>query len=97
MMGNRVLVQMIRDTTQLGIALPDNYMDERKGVVVAVGNGRRIKKGPNKWQRIPIESVKVGDIVLLPMGLGPGSRVIDVDDKKYFSVILDDLLGILER
>ena len=97
MMGNRVLVELEEQKIQLGLHLPEGYSDERKGTVIAIGNGRRIKKGPRKGERLPIECVKVGDTVLLPLGLGPGSRPIDLDGKKYFSVIVEDLLGILER
>jgi co-chaperonin GroES (HSP10) len=93
MLGNRVLVEFLEEEKQLGIALPDGYSDERKGRVVSVGNGRRDKKG----KRHPIEGINVGDVVLLPNGLGPGARQIDHEGKMYWSIISDELLGVLER
>jgi chaperonin GroES len=94
MMGNRVLVEVLEEEKLCGIQLPEAYAsDQRKGVVVAVGNGRKLQNG----RRIPIEGINVGDIVLLPLGMGPGSRTIDLDGRKYFSVIVEDLLGVLER
>ena len=92
MLGNRVLVEFLTESSQLGIQLPDGYSDERKGRVVAVGNGRRDKNGV----RHPIEGINVGDIVLLPNGLGAGARPIEMEGKKYWSILSDELLGVLE-
>jgi co-chaperonin GroES (HSP10) len=93
MMGNRVLVELVEEKMQLGMHLPDGYSDERKGKVVALGNGRKLKNG----RRVPIEGINIGDVVLLPNGLGPGARAIDMDGKTYWSIVSDELLGVLEK
>src|SRR5262245_34269347 len=94
MLGNRVLVEFLTEATQLGIQLQEGYSDERKGKVIAVGNGRRAKKTGSRY---PIEGINVGDVVLLPNGLGPGARAIEMDGKTYWSILSDELLGVLER
>ena len=94
MMGNRVLIELLQEEKLCGIRLPEQYAsDERKGTVVSLGNGRRDKKGV----RHPIEGISIGDTVLLPMGLGSGARAIEMDGKTYWSILSDELLGVLER
>ena len=92
MMGARVLIEFVTESSQLGIQLPEGYSDERKGRVVSVGNGRRDKHGI----RHPIEGIKVGDVVLLPNGLGAGARQVEHEGKTYWSILSDELLGVLE-
>jgi len=94
MMGNRVLVETVEEVMSSGIAIPETYQrDSRIGRVLAVGNGRRDKK---TGKRIPIMTVKVGDKVLLPYALGPGSRPILIDGKQCYSIILEELLAVME-
>ena len=93
-MGNRVLVELLTEDKLLGIHLPEQYSsDERKGTVVALGNGRKLRNG----KRVPIEGINVGDTVLLPLGLGPGSRGLEIEGREYFSVLADELLGVLTK
>src|SRR6266699_2658488 len=94
-LGNRIFVKQLEEVElSSGIVLPETYnRDSRIGIVLAVGNGRRNKK---TGQRVPITTVKVGDKVLLPHALGPGSRPILIDGKKCFSIILEELLGVME-
>ena len=92
-LGNRIFVETVEEVMSSGIAIPETYQREsRIGIVKAVGNGRRNKKG----ERIPITTVKVGDKVLLPYALGPGSRGILIDGKRCYSIILEELLGVME-
>ena len=93
-LGNRIFVEQLEEVElSSGIVLPETYnRDSRIGIVRAVGNGRRNKSG----QRVPITTVKIGDKVLLPHALGPGSRPILIDGRQCFSIILEELLGVME-
>ena len=93
-LGNRIFVKTVEEVMSSGITIPETYQREsRIGIVKAVGNGRR---HPKTGERIPITSVKVGDKVLLPQALGPGSRDILIDGKRCYSIILEELLGVME-
>ena len=93
-LGNRVLVETVEEVMTTGIVIPETYQREsRIGIVKAVGNGRRHKK---TGERIPITTVKVGDKVLLPQALGPGSRAVLIDGKQCYSIILEELLGVMQ-
>lgn len=93
-LGARVLIELEEEKMITGIHLPDGYSQQRIGKVLAVGNGRMNKK---TGKRTPIAEIKVGDRVLLPHGLGPGSRLVDYESKKVWSMIADEILGVLEN
>ncbi len=96
LLGNNVLVQPDEVTEWHGIAIPqsithwDNQLsDARVGTVMAIGVGRRTKKG----QLIPIQ-IKVGDRVILPKD---NKIHVDVDDAFCWLVNADEVLGVLEK
>lgn len=92
-MGNRIFVEPILQVLGSGLILPEDYAQHsRVGIVRAVGNGRRSRE---TGKRVPITSVKIDDRVLLPYNLGPGSRPIMLDGRECFSIILEELLGVL--
>lgn len=69
LIGNKVLVKPEEITEWRGIHIPEDithkenpFTDMRIGTVVAIGAGRRTKKGV----RVPIDGMTLGDRVLLP-------------------------------
>ena len=78
------------EKTKFGIFLPETAEKEKseQGTVVAVGSGKRDKKG----EIIPPQ-VKVGDKVLFTK-YGPNE--IKVDEKEYLVAKEEDILAIIE-
>jgi chaperonin GroES len=77
--GDRVVVQRKKasDTTRGGIALPDAARETKSiGTIIAVGPGAlRGNRLPGDPDRYPLQ-VKVGDVVLLPLG----AQIIHLDE-----------------
>lgn len=90
--SNYILIEPIKEEekTKSGILLPDTAEKERpeQGKVIAVGPGRKDKKG----NRFPLE-IKTGDKVLFTK-YGPNE--IKVDNKEYLIAKEDDILAIVE-
>ena len=88
-LGERVLVKPIEnnDVTKSGIVLPDTAKEKpQSGIVVAVGDGARDKKG----NIIPMD-VQVGDRVLFTKW---GGTEIKLDGEQYLVMKQADILGI---
>lgn len=88
-LNNRILVKRLEEetVTKGGIIIPDTAKEKPlKGLVTAVGPGRRDDKGA----RIPLD-VKEGDTVLF--GKYAGSE-IKVDGEEYVFMKEDDILAI---
>jgi chaperonin GroES len=94
-LSNHVLVEAAVDeakVTKSGIVLPDTA-DKKKqvqGTVVAVGPGKLNEKG----ERLPL-SVKVGDKVLFKEPWSDDHKFEEENNKKFFLVDEDDILGII--
>ena len=94
-LGDRVLVEIKKDEdkagkTKSGIIIPETVSKERpeEGVVVAVGEGRRLDDGT----LVPL-SVKKGQKVIFSK-YGPDE--IKVGDKEYLIVGESSILAIIE-
>lgn len=92
-LGDRVLIEPVSNEgqkTKTGIYLPETAEKERpmKGVVVAVGEGRRLESGVLH----PV-SVKKGNTVLFTKY---GPTELKVDGKEYLIAREEDILAILE-
>jgi chaperonin GroES len=87
LMGNRVLIEPIMEETAQGFIIPEEYRTFRIGIVVAVGNGRRLKNG----QRERIEIV-VGDKVALSTDY---RMPIEIDNKQYFLVSPEKVMAVI--
>ena len=91
-LADRVLIEKEEEMsiTNSGIVLPESAMDERsstqKGVVVAVGEGRRTDEG----KVVPM-SVKMGQKVIFSWG-----DKVEIEDKEYYLVTEASILGIIE-
>ena len=88
LIADRVLIEPIDGETQMGFAIPEEYRTFRIGKVVAVGNGRRIKK---TWQRIPIQ-IEVGSKVALSTDY---RMPIEIDGKQYFLVSSEKVMAVI--
>lgn len=94
-LGDKVLVEIKKDEdktgkTKSGIIIPETVSKERpeEGVVVAVGEGRRLDDGT----LLPL-SVKKGQKVIFSK-YGPDE--IKVGDKEYLIVSESSILAVLE-
>lgn len=90
-LADRVVVSVVTEKKTLsGIIIPDTAGKERpeRGVVTAVGKGRKNDKG----EAIPVE-VKVGDEVLFSKY---GPEVIVVDGIEYYILREDQILAIIK-
>ena len=91
-LSDHILIEPIKEEekTKSGILLPDTAEKEKpeQGRVVAVGPGKRNKKG----ERAPID-VKVGDKVLFTK-YGPNE--IKVEGKEYLIAREEDILAVIE-
>jgi chaperonin GroES len=87
-----VLIESVKseEKTKSGIILPDSASKERpeQGKVVAVGPGKKNKKG----EIVPV-SIKAGDKVLFSK-YGPNE--IKVDGKEYLIAKEEDILAVIE-
>ncbi|MHB1087091.1 MAG: co-chaperone GroES [Minisyncoccota bacterium] len=87
--GDRVLVkpESVEEKTASGIIIPDTARKEKpeKGVVVAVGGGKR---GDDN-EIIPV-AFKVGDTVMFG---GYGNDEIEIDGEDYLIVQENNILG----
>jgi chaperonin GroES len=90
-LGDRVLVEPLedREVVKGGIVIPDSAKEKpQEAKVVAVGAGKKDEDG----KIIPIDEVKVGDIVLTSKY---GGTEVKVDDKEYKILNLSDILAIV--
>jgi len=90
-LGDRVLVEPMedREVVKGGIVIPDSAKEKpQEAKVVAVGAGKKDEDG----KIIPIDEVKVGDIVLTSKY---GGTEVKVDDKEYKILNLSDILAIV--
>ena len=93
-LGDKVLVSAEKEDnhskTKGGIIIPDTVNKERPetGVVVAVGEGRRLDNG----QLVPLK-VKKGNRIIFSK-YGPDE--IKIDDEEYLIVSESNILAIIE-
>lgn len=94
-LGDKVLVSVKSSTdgqqTKSGIIIPETINKERpeEGVVVAVGEGRRLDNG----QILPLR-IKVGDRIVFSK-YGPDE--IKIDDQEYLIVSESNILAVIEK
>jgi len=91
-LGDRVVIERIEadEKTAGGIVLPDTAREKpKRGKVIAVGTGRRLKDGTIK----PLE-VKKGDEVLFASYAGDEFKV---DGQELLLMREDDILAIVEE
>jgi chaperonin GroES len=93
-LGDRVLVRPLTERelekkSSSGIIIPDTVSKERpeRGVVVAVGEGRRDQNG-----KILPPRVKKGDAVVFSKY---GFDEIEIDDTEYFILKEENILAII--
>ena len=90
-LGDRVLVEPLedREVVKGGIVIPDSAKEKpQEAKVVAIGAGKKDEDG----KVIPIDEVKVGDIVLTSKY---GGTEVKVDDKEYKILNLSDILAVV--
>jgi chaperonin GroES len=90
-LGNNLVIEPSKqeEKTVSGIILPETAKEKpQKGVVLAVGPGKRLENG----QRAAMD-VKVGDQVLYPKY---GGTEVKVGDKELLIMSEDGILGIFE-
>ncbi len=82
-LGKRVLVEREEEikTTASGIIIPDNASKEKPSVGKVIAVSKEV------------EDVKEGDTVVFAKYSG---SEINIDDKKYLALNLDDVLGIIK-
>jgi chaperonin GroES len=88
LLADRVLIEPIEEETQAGFVIPEEYRTFRIGTVVAVGNGKRTKKG---GQRIPIQ-IEVGSKVALSTDY---RMPIEIEGKHYFLVSSEKVMAVI--
>ncbi len=89
---DRILVKRLEseEKTAGGLFIPDNAKEKpMEGLVVAVGNGKRIEGGT-----LSKPDVKVGDSVLFAKYAGSEVKIEGIE---HLIMREDDLLGVLER
>ncbi len=90
-LGDRVLVEALeeKEVVKGGIVIPDSAKEKpQEAKIIAVGAGKKDENG----KLIPIEDVKVGDIVLTSKY---GGTEVKYDDKEYKILNVSDILAIL--
>jgi len=89
---DKVLVEKIDDKkqTESGIILPDSAKDSNliKGKVIALGSGKRNKKG----EKTSFE-VKEGEVIIFKEY---SADEIKIEEKNYYIVGEENILGIIE-
>jgi chaperonin GroES len=88
-LGNNVVIQPTEgeEKTVAGIILPETAKEKpQKGVVLAVGPGRRLESGERQAM-----DVSVGDEVLYPKY---GGTEIKIDEETVLIIAEDSILGI---
>jgi chaperonin GroES len=90
-LGDRVVVEPItKELTASGLALPETAKEEpQRGVVIAVGPGKRDEKG----QRIAMD-VQLGDRVLFARY---GGSSLKHEGKELLILSEDEILAIIEN
>jgi len=90
-LGNRVLVEpMTNELTASGLALPETAKEEpQRGVVIAVGPGKRDEKG----ERMAMD-VRLGDTVLFARY---GGSSLKHEGKELLILGEDEILAIIEN
>lgn len=89
-LNDRVVVEyaLQEERTKGGIVIPDTVKEKpAKGIVVAVGPGKRLESG-----EIQAMSVKVGDLVLFGKYAGTEVEL----DKKYMVMREDDIMAVIQ-
>lgn len=90
-LGSNLVVDPIEEEerTALGIILPETAKERpQRGVVMAVGPGRRLENG----ERQPV-AVSVGDKVLYAKF---GGTEIKIDDREFLILSEDDVLAVFD-
>jgi len=90
-LGDRVLVEPLeeKEVVKGGILIPDSAKEKpQEAKVIALGAGKKDENG----KLIPIEEVKVGDIVLTSKY---GGTEVKYDDKDYKILNLSDILAVV--
>ena len=88
---DRILVKRVEEEskTKGGIIIPDSAKEKpAEGVVVAVGEGKRMEDG----QRMTPD-IKTGDRVLFAKYAG---TEVKIEDEEHLVMREDDVLGIIE-
>jgi chaperonin GroES len=91
-LGDRILVKRLeaRDIVKGGIIIPDSAKEKpQEGIVVALGEGRRVKSG----KLLPFD-VKVGDRVVIEKYTGSD---ITVEGDEYTIIKEESVLAVLEQ
>lgn len=90
--GDKIVVKPIveENKTKTGIFIPDTVSKEspQRGEVIALGEGRKNKKG----EKIPF-TVKIGDQVLFKKY---SPTEFSLDEEEYLILSEDDVLGIIQ-
>ena len=92
-LGDRVLVQPEQNADEKspsGIIIPDSARKEKpeRGVIVAVGEGRRTERG----EIVPLR-VKVGDTIMFSKY---GFDEVKIDEEEYYIVTEANILAIIK-
>jgi len=90
-LGGRGLIKPLedREVVKGGIVIPDSAKEKpQEAKVVAIGAGKKDDDG----KLIPIDEVKVGDIVLTSKY---GGTEVKYDDKEYKILNLSDILAVV--
>ncbi len=89
-LGSRVVVRPLHseEKTPSGIIIPDTAKEKpRRGEVIAVGSGKRLKNG----KRVPLD-VMVGDKVIFSEYSGDE---VEINGEKYLIMDESDILAIV--
>lgn len=85
----KILVkQLITNKTDSGLIIPDNVKQEKRGVIIAIGNGDVVN-----GELVPLV-VNVGDIVIWMPYAG---QEIMVDGEELIVLRQSDIIGVVEE
>jgi len=90
-LGDRVLVEPLEEDEVVkgGIVIPDSAKEKpQEAKIIALGRGKKDEDG----KLVPIDEVKVGDIVLTSKY---GGTDVKYDDKEYKILNVSDILAVL--